>query len=96
MGVYLETARSVNKALQLISEHGAEPIDQPPTYFADIPPGKVLICVVQNPGFDAAAVCYDEGEFREFTNPRERRMRSYLLMTREQVIQMNPSARRVL
>ena len=37
---------------------------------------KALICLVENPFFTAAAVCFDQGEWDEFTrrdDPRPRR-----------------------
>lgn len=82
MGYYIETGMSRNKALSLVVDHGATVIDQPQS-FSEIPPDKALICVVHNPMFEAAALCYDQREFDEFTRPDERRHREYVLLDRE-------------
>lgn len=68
MGFYIETATLQGKAEVIAREYGAEVIPQPAS-FADVPAGKGLVCVVQNPLFDAAGFCYDEHEFAAFTAP---------------------------
>lgn len=65
MGYYIQTPEIQCKADQLIGMYNAYTIKQPETF--DPPADKMLICVVQNGPFDAAAICYDQGEFAEFT-----------------------------
>lgn len=69
MGFYIETPDRIGKGTQIRDLYGGEILDAPPATFKDIPVGKALICVVANAGFDAAAFCHDEREFREFTAP---------------------------
>lgn len=63
-------------------------IKAPPPSWEDIPPGKVLVVVINNDGiFDAAAVCVSKREYDELTRPGERRSRTYVLMDRDAAFQ---------
>ena len=42
------------------------------------PEGEALICIVHNPGFDAAALIYSESEFDAFSDPEDIRPKSWL------------------
>ena len=90
MGLYIEVPQRFNKTEQLMQLYNAEPIPQPQKF--NPPTGKTLICVVSNPLFDAAGICFDEREFQEFADTRfDNRPRSWLLMDTEVVKQLNPS-----
>lgn len=84
MGCYLETPAPTQKAVQLAQLYEATPVPEPLTLTA-VPPGQVLICVVENPTFDAAAVCYDAEEFRSLKYDGTFRLRTWLLMDRDVV-----------
>lgn len=38
-----------------------------------------LVCVVENPMFDAAGYCYDQDEFNAFNDPRDYRRKTWLV-----------------
>ena len=82
MGYYIETPWPKNKA-NLICEavKDAVIIDEPKK-FSDIPSEYGLICVVDNGPFEAAAFCYNEREFEEFTRQDDPRPRKWVMMDR--------------
>lgn len=85
MGLYLETGTNFGKVQELVDGLDAEVISQPVTF--DPPEDKVLVCVVQNPFFEAAGVCPDKREFQAFSEP-DGRPRTWLLIDRAAVIGM--------
>ena len=88
MGYYIQTPENLRKAEQLVQLYGARPIEPPKEF--NPPEGMVLICVVCNGPFDAAAICFDRREFEEF-NLLDERARSWLLMDKKKVIELVPS-----
>lgn len=53
--------------------------------FSSIPPlfhkdeeGNIVVCLVQNPGFTAAAICFSKRELQEFQHPDDRRDKFWL------------------
>jgi hypothetical protein len=83
MGFYLQTggfdfgkAQYIEKAWQGVR------IPQPAS-FDEVPADKALICVVENPRFEAAAFAYDEHEFAGFGQPTDDRPKTWLLMDRQ-------------
>lgn len=79
MGYYIQTALHNNKALQIAHAYDGVIVEKPKR-FADIPTGLALIAVVDNGPFEAAAFCYDEEEFRDFTDPSDERPKTYVVM----------------
>lgn len=79
MGCYIETPFSTLKARQLAELHGAERVLEPAT-FTDIPPGKTLVCVVENFTFDAVGVCLTAADFRAFKYDGSGRPRTWMLI----------------
>lgn len=85
MGKYLNTLPTGNlpakgKALELLKLDGVEIIDRPPTDLAAIPPKTALVCVVANGFFDAAAFIYDQRELTDFSDPYDKRPKTWLLV----------------
>ena len=78
MGYYIQVPENLNKARQLVDIYAAQVIFRP-EQFNDIPNDLGLICVVENPGFDAAAYCYSQGEFAEFCRA-DGRIKTWLTM----------------
>lgn len=79
MGYYIEGPNN-GKGNYLISQHGAREILQP-VEFSDIPVGMSLVVVVENGLFEAAGYCYDENEFKAFTDTTDdNRLRRFYLM----------------
>lgn len=91
MGYYIEVPNAHNKAGQLINLYGASNIGLPPKKLADVPKGKVLVCVVQNGVFDAAGVCYSEEELEAFKETRTGRPRTWLVMNVDKVCELKPA-----
>lgn len=61
---------------------GAVRIKRPET-FNDVPYGEALICVVANPGFDAALLVQDEEEFQMAADHGDLRPKTWLLMGKQ-------------
>ena len=94
MGFYIQTPDPLNKATQLIELYKAQLIKPPKDFVSS--PSKVLICVVQNGSFDAAGICFDSTEFAAFNNPYDGRPKSWLLMDKDKVLELNPNTKKVL
>jgi hypothetical protein len=88
MGCYINLPMKTSGAEQLVAR-GATIIKRPAT-FSGIPEGKVLVCVVQNPTFDAAGVAYDEAEFRRMLSSMGPRDHTWLLLDRSLALSLNP------
>ena len=88
MGYYIQVPENLGKAKQLQDIYQAEIIHNPPGSFTEVPLGKALICVVENPGFDAAAFCYSREEFQEFLIP-DGRPRTWVLMDYDLVVELS-------
>jgi SAM-dependent MidA family methyltransferase len=88
MGLYIEVPKNFHKTEQLRRLYNAELIAQPQEF--DPPAGKTFVCVVSNPLFDAAGICFDKREFEAFTDTRfDNRPRDWLLMDTEVVKRLN-------
>lgn len=84
MGIYIETPMPKRKAEQIVNiYHGTTILAHQPEKF-NVPKDKMLICVVNNGMFDAAALVYNEREYKGFTLPSDRdpRPKTWLLMDR--------------
>lgn len=95
MGYYIEVPENHHKAEQLVRLEHAEQLPGPPSSLKHIPEDKMLICVVSNLLFDAAGICYDDRELREFASP-DGRPRSWLLMDKARVLELCPHVKDVL
>lgn len=78
MGYYIQ-GPTTGKAQYIVSEYDGKIIPCPKK-FSDIPEDKALISVVSNGPFDAAAYCYSDKEFVEFTSPTDYRPKTWLIM----------------
>lgn len=65
-------ASANSKALAIIAD-GGQAIPQPKEFVPN------LVCVVDNLMFGAAAYCYNEGEFRVFTDPSDARPKKWFI-----------------
>lgn len=81
MGYYIQTDSNKGKAKFLIENHGAKQITEMVRY-ADIPEDKIMVVVVDNVAFEAAGVCVDEGEYKEFVY-NVKRPKWFLLMDKK-------------
>jgi hypothetical protein len=80
MGLYIEPPVATGKADWLVKNAGAEIVDDQMN--PSMPGwGKVLVCAVSNPMFDAAAVAYNERERDRFNSYRNGDMRPRVWLT---------------
>jgi hypothetical protein len=89
MGLYIEAPHPLLKARWLIEAKGATHVQ---VDLGDLPPmpdtGTVLVCVVENGFFDAAAVAVTEAEVARFAsiqNGRDLRPRTWVSLPLETV-----------
>lgn len=83
MGYYIQTDGVKNKAAYIVQHHDGQQLLEAPDSFEDIPEGKALIVVVDNRVFEAAGLCYSQGEFEAFTDPRDTRNKQYVLLDKQ-------------
>lgn len=81
MGYYID-GPTKGKAKHIRENHNAELVFHlvPPS---QLPPGKALICVVDNGFFEAAAYCYDDKEYEAFHDKHDVRPKTWLTMDSE-------------
>ena len=89
MGYYIQVPMHHAKAGQLAHQHGAELLSRAPE-FSQVPEDKLVICVVDNGAFEAAAIAYSEAELKAFKYP-DGRPKQWLLMDREKVYTLCPA-----
>ena len=83
MGKYIQTPGHIfGKASVLIHEQGAERLEgvRPNEFDLQRALGKAIICVVENPLFDAAALAYSKAEFLYFYTEIPNRPKTWLAM----------------
>lgn len=90
MGIYIETGTNKEKAKWLVERGLVTEFTTTPASMDDVPPGRVLICVVENPFFDAAAVVYDQREFEDFSDPSDPRRKTWLAMDKRFAAKLAP------
>ena len=89
MGYYIQTSGLKNKAQEIVEVYGAEPIPQPAS-LAEVGDDYAVICVVQNPLFDAAGLCYSDDELKDFARPDSdyQRPRTWLKMEKAKAYEL--------
>lgn len=91
MGVYLLDSAvhgPLGKVSTLVAQ-GAVRATEPETFEA-IPAGQTLICVIENPAFEAAGVVYCPAELRRFKYDESTRPKTWLLLSTPTVKQLLP------
>ncbi|KKL79331.1 hypothetical protein LCGC14_2015960 [marine sediment metagenome] len=91
MGYYINPRDCTKEEwLDKYGEHINEPLWPPDSK-------EVFVCLVQNPGFSAAAVVYDEREFKEFQpSSHDTRPRKWYVLRQGAVIGVCPEVESVL
>lgn len=79
---YIQTPANTDKAGQLEALYNAVEVSSEDLYVPVTTPAVVLVCVVQNPEFDAAAIVEDDRDLADFSRP-DGRPKRWLLMNRE-------------
>lgn len=98
MGFYIEVPNPRDKAQQLKQLYGAQVILEP-KYVNEVANGngKVVVCVVENGPFDAAAIIYNQKELLAFApTMNDRRKRTYLLLDKNKAIELCPRVAKYL
>jgi hypothetical protein len=79
MGYYIECVQNTNKAAQILASLPGRQVSQEEAR-KFIGTDKAVICVVSNGLFEAAAYCYNEREFNDFTMPEDKRPKFWLVI----------------
>jgi hypothetical protein len=84
MGTTYIQGPNLGKA-EMLAGLGGVPLDGAP---ASLPEDsdKVLVCVVRNPAFEAAAIVADEWDLRNFSEPSDTRPKAWLLVPRDALV----------
>ena len=92
MGCYIETPVVKGKADWLMNNAGARPVSD-----LSFPPmdGYLMVCVVDNGPFEAAAIAYSREEWKVFTRP-DGRMKMWLWVPRDRILEVEPGLARRL
>ena len=80
MGFYLNPEDCSKE--QYLEEKGELLSEKVPNW-NEIPKGKVVICLVDNGPFTAAAIMYSEGEFDVWKSPSDERPMEWYLLSEE-------------
>lgn len=92
MGYYIETDSSKGKVEWILANTKSRETPRPfKGTTTEIP-----VVVVDNGLFEAAAICFDQGELDEFTRVNDTRPIRCLLVAREDVIRLNPESEKHL
>lgn len=69
MGYYIP-GPAKGKVGMLMKEYGAHWLipEEMPISYEDIPKDKAIVVVIENSAFEAAALCYNSGEFEDLIN----------------------------
>ncbi len=87
MGYYIE-GPSKGKAKWLMDTYDAEEIVAAPGVILtrnSVPPGKAIVCVVDNGLFEAAAYGYNNQELADFQAPWDLRPKRFIVMDEKKV-----------
>ena len=87
MGFYIEVPVMQGKAEKIEKIFNAKriPIDVAALAAGDAT--VAVICVVENPNFEAAAFCHSFDEFRRFTHPADNRPKTWLVAEDREMIE---------
>ncbi len=83
MGYYIQTSVIKGKAKEIVSVLGGSIVSQSEANLAMKDATKGVICVVDNGPFEAAAFCYSENEFAEFTREDDFRPKQFVVLDRK-------------
>jgi hypothetical protein len=79
MGYYIPCTENKNKVDQILASIPSRRISQEEAK-SFIGTDKAVVCVVDNGLFEAAAYCYNEGEFEAFTFPEDNRPKVWIVI----------------
>jgi len=86
MGYYINTPMVLGKAGYLKQMYGAKEIECPGSLNEISVEGMGLVCVIENPMFDAAGYIYDDNELRRAKPTHtDKRKRTWLIFDKQKV-----------
>lgn len=86
MGYYIETTGPKNKANWLV-QHARGTIVPQATPSAD----SIPVVVMDNGPFEAAGIAFSSSELAAFTDPSDYRRKTIVMVSKEEVLKLNPS-----
>ena len=87
MGAYVNPPGEAKEAW-LLREGKLLPVAKIPDW--DLVPSDLLIvCLVTNPDFTAAGICFDEKELIRFSDPRDERSKIWFLVDTEKLLNVS-------
>jgi hypothetical protein len=87
MGYYLETDSTHGKAQAIADEWGGRVSPAPPSFERLQAAEDVLIVVLNNGMFEAAGICYDEGEYNEFCRKEDSRPKTFVVLSKKKTVE---------
>lgn len=94
MGYYIETPSHHHKADWIKKHFNLQELTEAPAVLPERP--MLLVCVVENGPFDAAAVAFDEKDLWRFTRPTDDRPKRWLLIDSAVLLKYQPNAAKYL
>ena len=82
MGYYIEVPKNHNKAKQIVEMYGGEILSKVPVW-EELKSEEAAICVIDNIDFEAAGFAYSKQELKEFSDPRDNRFKTWVIMDRK-------------
>lgn len=87
MGLYINPS---DQSKERWLRHNASQLLTHRPQWSDIPEDKMVVCLVNNGPFTAAAVCYNERELEGFGSPTDQRQKDWLLVDKDKLKQVCP------
>ena len=88
MGYYIELPQNKNKVQQMKDLYGAAEVSEKEASEL-MDEGKGIVCVVENPMFDAVGFCFNRSEFDAFAGDQSGRKKTWLSMDYEHAAQLS-------
>jgi hypothetical protein len=90
VGMYINPPQFMITKEEWLFNHAEEIRGDPPKEFINNSP-FVWVCLVENPSFSAAAVAYDKQELLRFSNPADKRFKTWFQILKEDVKTVTPA-----
>ncbi len=86
MGYYIETESNSDKANSIAKKWGGRIVSYPPPYESLDQAGEVLVVVVHNEFFEAAAICFSSDEQAALCDVSDKRLRMFVILPKEKAV----------
>ena len=88
MGFYIGTGPIHGKVEHLCNTYGATKLNHSPSSLSKLEESEALICVIENPLFEAAGLAYSDAELDAFAYPDGRR-KTWLTMDKKKAHELS-------